>query len=135
MAYTNEFEEFWQLYPGRTNKLGRIRKQDKLGAFVEWNKMTGRERKLAMTGHPVQDSYTCDARKWLKHKRWEDEDITDAITEHVAERKRMELKQKQRDSAGPWIIGQDEQTLREFIERRPGYEWLVRELRPEILNA
>ena len=74
MKYTDSFEQFWKLYPGRTSKVGRIIKQDKLGASVEWRKMTQTERLLAMFSHPEQGQYTPDARKWLKHKRWEDED-------------------------------------------------------------
>ena len=128
--YTNEFEAFWKLYPGRTRH-GRIRKQDKLGAFVEWCKMMATEHKLAMTGHPEQGEFTPDARKWLKWKRWQDEDVTERIAEH----KLLRAKHKQRETAGQWILKQTEEALREFISRRPGYTWLVKELRPEIYEA
>ena len=74
MTYPKQFEQFWKLYPGRTNKLGRIRKQDKLGAFTEWQKLKAEDRLRSLFSHPVQDEYTPDARKWLKWRRWEDED-------------------------------------------------------------
>ncbi len=75
MTYSEQFEQFWKLYPGRTNERGRVVKQDKLGAFREWQKLTDNERKMAMSVHPAQGKYTPDARKWLYHNRWEDEDI------------------------------------------------------------
>lgn len=130
MTYSKQFEQFWQLYPGRTNKCSRIVKQDKLGAFREWQKLTEDEREMAMSGHPEQGEYTPDARKWLKHKRWEDEDVTNRAVEHKALRK----KANQRESASAWILQQTDEVLQKFIGRRPTFEWLVRELRPEIFG-
>ena len=92
--------------------------------------MSADERKLAMSGHPEQGTYTPDARKWLFHKRWEDEDVTERAAEH----KLLRAKQKQRETAGQWILEQTDEALREFINRRPNYEWLVRELKPEIFE-
>ncbi len=83
IKYTEQFEQFWKLYPGRTNKSGRIIKQDKLGAFREWQKLTDNERKMAMSAHPAQGKYTPDARKWLYHNRWEDEDIGPGAIEKI----------------------------------------------------
>ena len=81
MKYSQSFEQFWKLYPGRINTLGRIRKQDKLGAFKEWRKLNHTEKLLAMFSHPEQGTFTPDARKWLYHKRWEDEDLGRVMVE------------------------------------------------------
>ena len=75
MKYSEQFEQFWKLYPGRTNDRGRIIKNDKDGAAVMWVKLTTEQRKLAMTNHPEQGKYTPDGRKWLYRKRWQDEDV------------------------------------------------------------
>ena len=128
--YTKEFEVFWKLYPGRTRH-GRIRKQDKLGAFVEWCKMTATEHKLAMTGHPEQGEFTPDARKWLKWKRWQDEDVTDKVR---AERNRAQvMKQRNQhpDDTG-WILEQTPDKLRALIKQWPQYAWRIKKVRPDI---
>ncbi len=134
MTYTKEFKEFWQLYPGRTNKVGRIIKQDKLGAFVEWRKLTKEERQLAMSKHPKQGKYTPDARKWLRHKRWEDEDVTDVLVEA---RKRA-LAQKRRDTEweqnASYIEVQTPEKIREYIARCPHLRWIAEELRPDVFE-
>ena len=135
MSYTEQFETFWQLYPGRTNKLGRIRKQDKLGAFVEWHKLTAKEQQLAMSGHPEQDGFTPDARKWLKWNRWEDEDVTEKKRQAQIELNRRLRANTIRASWSSWIKEQTNITLKELIRDKPHLTWLVRELRPEIFNV
>ena len=134
MSYTEQFETFWKLYPGRTNKLGRIRKQDKLGAFEKWCKLTDEERKLAMVGHPVQDKWTPDARKWLKYKRWEDEDVTGkTIGAHKAAMQRKN-REKEREQWAPWLKEQSIEKLKQVMQTNPYITWLVRELRPEVFE-
>ncbi len=134
MSYTDHFERFWKLYPGRTNKLGRIRKQDKLGASVEWRKLTDGERELAMSGHPEQGTYTPDARKWLKHKRWEDEDVTEKKRQAQIELNRRLRASTLRASWSSWMKEQTNITLKELLIDKPHLTWLVRELRPELFE-
>lgn len=133
MTYTKQFEQFWQFYPGRTNKCGRIVKNDKLGAFREWQKLTEDERKMAMSGHPAQGKYTPDARKWLYHNRWEDEDVTDKVK---AEKRQAQVlkERKQHPDDTKWIMEQTPDKLRELIAQWPQYAWRIKELRPEIFN-
>lgn len=111
MRYSKDFEHFWKLYPGRTNKRGRVVKQDKLGAFREWQKLNGDERKLAMSGHPEQGCYTPDARKWLYHARWEDEDMGCGSVEKtklypikskICNKRECRLPAVYRDTSGPY---------------------------------
>ena len=134
MSYTKQFEQFWKLYPGRTNKSGRIKKQDKLGAFAEWCKMARAERLLAMFNHPEQGTYTPDARKWLFHKRWEDEDVTDS-TKAKTKHREIEKQRNSRPDDRKWIMEQTSDKLKEFIKQWPHYEWRIKELRPEIFDA
>ena len=135
MSYTKQFEQFWKLYPGRTNKFGRIKKQDKLGAFAEWCKMARAERLLAMFNHPEQGTYTPDARKWLFHKRWEDEDVTEEKKQAQIELNRRLRANELRASWGPWMKEQSSETLKELLVDHPYLSSLVRELRPEIFDA
>ncbi len=132
MKYTEQFEKFWKLYPGRTNGFGRIIKQDKSGAFLEWCKMNTDERKLAMSVRPEQGKYTPDARKWLKHKRWEDEDVTDQNKGRIAKLKLEKEKEKMRKEYTSWIMEKTPEYLLDFLEQYPNYKWLIKELKPEI---
>ncbi len=134
MKYPLLFEKFWNLYPGRTNKRGRIIKQDKLGACAEWRKLTRDERALALTGHPAQGQYTPDARKWLKHKRWEDEDVTEQKRKAQIELNRRLRANEQRDTWSSWIKKQSKDTLKTILNDYPHIAWLVRELKPEIFD-
>ena len=133
MKYTVQFEQFWKLYPGRTNDRGRIIKNDKEGAALVWMKLTTEQRKLAMTNHPEQGKYTPDARKWLKHKRWQDEDVT-AIAEAKEKQAQIMRKRNQHPDDTEWIMEQSPDKLREFINQWPQYEWRIKEVRPEIFD-
>ena len=76
--YTKEFEAFFKLYPHRWNhRVSLWVKNDKAGAFKEWKLLSVQERKLATEKAPTieKGEFTPDARKWLKHKMWENESI------------------------------------------------------------
>ena len=73
--YTEEFELFWRAYPPRINlDLNVLRKADKQGAWLEWQKLTKDEMIAALNvvRQEKTSKWTPDARKWLLHKRWED---------------------------------------------------------------
>lgn len=75
MPYTDEFEVFWRCYPPRYNEGRNICiRADKPGAFNEWQKLTTEEKISAFNAVQREKSskWTPDARKWLKHKHWED---------------------------------------------------------------
>ena len=134
MKYTVQFEQFWKLYPGRTNDRGRIIKNDKERAALVWMKLTTEQRKLAMTNHPEQGRYTPDARKWLKYKRWQDEDVTEQKRKAQIELNRRLRANEQRDTWSSWIKKQSKDTLKTILNDYPHIAWLVRELKPEIFD-
>lgn len=73
--YTPIFEQFWKEYPPRWSDSKSVwKKCDKSGAFNEWKKLSLAEQTLALAkvASVEKSKYTPDARKWLKHKRWED---------------------------------------------------------------
>lgn len=74
--YTEAFELFWRCYPPRWSETRNVwRRADKPGAFAEWQKLTPDEMIAALQSARKEEmsKWTPDARKWLKHKRWQDE--------------------------------------------------------------
>lgn len=75
VGYTDDFELFWRSYPPRFNESRSVYvRADKQGAFDEWQKLVADEKIAALNAvqREKASKYTPDARKWLKHKRWED---------------------------------------------------------------
>jgi len=129
-----DFVKFWTLFPGRTNRLGRIIKHDKDGALREWAKMTQEEKGLAILCAPkvLQGEFTEDARKYLYNQHWKDEDVTDVRTKIDRTKQGGKQRQKDYDSYSPWLLEQDETTLRAWMGKNPHLVWLVKELHPEL---
>lgn len=76
-----EFKDFWKEYPPRWRERQKVWvKSDRFGAETEWMKLTNDEKIAAMTavGSVERSSFTPDARKWLKHKLWQDEVIAES---------------------------------------------------------
>ena len=74
--YPESFEKFWTAYPPRWNGK-KWKKHCKLAAYSEWTKLDDDEKEIAIEAawEEERSKYTCDARKWLHHHRWEDETI------------------------------------------------------------
>jgi hypothetical protein len=67
---------FFRIYPPRFIESRNLwRRADKIGAFEEWQKLTAEEKIAALNAvqREKASKWTPDARKWLKHKAWEDE--------------------------------------------------------------
>ena len=78
MTYPEDFKTFWNTYPPRWNaKAGKWKRNCKRQAFAEWLKLTDEEKELAteLAGEVEWSAYTWDARRWLLHRRWEDETV------------------------------------------------------------
>ncbi len=74
--YTEEFENFWGLYPPRLHDGGPPVKVGKRNAFMVWQRMTKDDRKLAFLGVkflPRSGSkWVKDCFRWLRDAGWED---------------------------------------------------------------
>lgn len=131
--YTSEFEIFWKKYP---------RGEEKPQAFDEWQKLnpdeTLRETLLKAIEQQKRKGCLSDpryapyARRWLSKSRWTDEGINST---HESEETRLaRVRAKQRKDYTKWVNEQTPDKLHGFLKEYRNYEWLVRELRPEIFD-
>ncbi len=77
--YTDDFESFWQLWPGRYDVDNqKTRKVGKWQAFQEWQRLSEVDSERVMTlvksGRIKSGGtrYLPDAFRWLNKRRWED---------------------------------------------------------------
>lgn len=84
-TYTEEFELFWSAAPRRHREGVGMVKCDKWGAFVEWQKLDNEDKISALQGivKVPEGKYTPDARKWLRHRGWEDLFIAPARPQNI----------------------------------------------------
>ena len=76
---TNDFNEFWKLWPGRWNKdSGKTIKVGKYQAGQRWDKLSEptKQRIIGLLkSERIKDAgtqYLPDAFRWLEKHRWED---------------------------------------------------------------
>jgi len=75
-AKAPKFEDFWKKYPPRWQERAKVwKKSDRFYAEIEWMKLSDKEKVAAVgtVGSVERGEFTPDARKWLKHKMWQDE--------------------------------------------------------------
>ena len=99
------FDIFWTKFKGRWNvDKGRYNKGSKHDAQIVWKTLTVAERQLAVSAAPKSGGkFTQDACRWLKSKRWEDDEASkpeppkveqvESVVEATAEQK-AELRKK-----------------------------------------
>jgi hypothetical protein len=86
MEYTEEFLEFWRLYPPRFHESWRPRagggaehywKDNKRRAMEQWHKLTVHQKKWAMYSvkFMTKGKYVPDAFRWLRDGKYEDIDM------------------------------------------------------------
>lgn len=80
-SYTDGFEVFWKKFKGRWDKdKSRYYKGSKLEAWFEWKILTDEEQEKANSAAPYCGSdITPDACRWLKNKRWTDDQYIEKI--------------------------------------------------------
>lgn len=77
--FTDDFSEFWKLWPGRWNKeTGKTTKVGKYQAGLRWAKLSAETKsfilRLLKSGRikAAGTQYLPDAFRWLDKHRWED---------------------------------------------------------------
>jgi len=79
VAYSEEFEKCWKLYPARNGK-----KAGKKQAFEAWKNLSNGDRRVVATDLKLRlkdtswksGEFVPDMVRYLKHRRWEDEMAT-----------------------------------------------------------
>ncbi len=138
MTYTQQFEQFWKLYPKgcRNDGCGSLQ-GGKKDAYRAWLGLDAQEKKDAREAVAIlkKHQYLPHASRWLRSGMYE------AVLENVVVAKTSEFRQKTawhtkaRDDYSRWIKEQDEDTLSAWMGKNPHLVWLVKELRPEMFNA
>lgn len=117
--YTSEFEAFWSAYPPRYHEYtNKWIKSDKAGAFKEWLKLSREDRQQAVgaTSGVEKGKYTPDARKWLYHRRWEDEVVVVSnatetrnccVCGKIKDKKKMAYSSKRKESGSFKVLSID----------------------------
>lgn len=79
MKYSEEFNKFWKLWPGRWQpESNRYVKVGKYEAWLEWRRLSKEDQKsvsIIVKSGRIKDAgtrYLPDACRWLKRRRFDD---------------------------------------------------------------
>lgn len=135
MIYTNQFEQFWKLYPKGYRRDGRGCLQGGKGnAARAWAGLTKREKERALRAVVLlkKDEFVPHAGKWIRQNYY------DPLLENELQKRTLnrsgqdKAKKSQGEDYTKWIKEQSRSSLEAFIAQMPHMKWLVEKLRPEL---
>lgn len=134
--YNKEFEEFWEKFPGRTDK--KLKGSKHLAA-AEWKKLNKVDKAAAVAVLPMVllagTEYLQDACRWLKQRRWDDFEPEKAQQQQLEadKTKQKEKLRRVEEEAGSYLRGKNDQALKDLLKDRSvePIGWLIRKILEE----